>query len=175
MFLWDQNHARCSSYIVNLLRDEAWTQHWTWDQLSESFVASSGSIKSLMSCKCLLHLGRFLKKICFKLQMKLLCLRIKAKQIPYETTVFVPTASKYHGEWSRKVFLSFRYIFFFNCFDARKMNDRNKKWKIWHDLHWETKQRETRKHCKLCTVWDWKCSAVHKNFSVLCKFFSVPR
>ena len=72
----------CTLLFLNLLRDEpvlwqAWT-HWTWDQPLESFVASSGSIKSLMSCKCLLHLARFLKKICFKLQMKLLCLRIKA-------------------------------------------------------------------------------------------------
>ena len=35
----------------------------------------------------LLHYGRFLKNICFKLQIKLLCLRIKARRIPDETTV----------------------------------------------------------------------------------------
>ena len=49
----------CTVLFLNLLRDEpvlwqAWT-HWTWDQPPESFVASSGSIKLLMSCKLLLH------------------------------------------------------------------------------------------------------------------------
>ena len=44
----------CTLLFLNLLRDEAWT-HWTWDQPLESFVASSGSIKLLMSCQFLLH------------------------------------------------------------------------------------------------------------------------
>ena len=81
----------CTLLFVNLLRDEPVLERLEltglYDQQPESFVASSGSIKFLMSWKFLLHYGRFLKNICFKLQIKLLCLRIKARRIPDETTV----------------------------------------------------------------------------------------
>ena len=49
-------------------------------QISSLFEASE-------TCNLMFILGMFRKKICFKLQMKLLCLRIKARRIPDETTV----------------------------------------------------------------------------------------
>ena len=54
---------------------------------AESFFTSSSSIELLMSSQFLLHLAMFGKKICFKLQTKLLRLRTKPRRNPDEMTV----------------------------------------------------------------------------------------
>ena len=74
--------------------------------------------------------------------MKLLCLRIKARRIPDETIILllltfdkqagqsqslVPTAGKTSRETNPKAFPLIYILVFFNCFDKRKMNDRNRK------------------------------------------------
>ena len=78
----DQNHAALPKFIAHMTSQCHGRLELTEHGISWKFLRFQWQHKLLMSCQFLLHLAMFGKKICFKLQTKLLHLRIKPRWNP---------------------------------------------------------------------------------------------